>query len=111
MSYRVRDQWILREITLTVDEGETLVLLGRSGAGKTTLLKMVNGLVSPTEGEVLFEGKATGHWDLIRLRRRIGYVIQDVGLFPHLTVEDNVDWCPGWRNGLQRREEPALNCC
>jgi osmoprotectant transport system ATP-binding protein len=94
VSYRVRDEWILREITLTVDEGETLVLLGRSGAGKTTLLKMVNGLVSPTEGEVLFEGKATGRWDLIRLRRRIGYVIQDVGLFPHLSVEDNVDLVP-----------------
>jgi osmoprotectant transport system ATP-binding protein len=94
VSYRVRDQWILRDITLTVDQGETLVLLGRSGAGKTTLLKMVNGLVSPTEGEVLFEGKATGRWDLIRLRRRIGYVIQDVGLFPHLTVDDNVGLVP-----------------
>lgn len=94
VSYRVRDQWILRDITLTVDEGETLVLLGRSGAGKTTLLKMVNGLVSPTEGEVLFEGKATGRWDLIRLRRRIGYVIQDAGLFPHRTVEENVGLVP-----------------
>jgi osmoprotectant transport system ATP-binding protein len=94
VSYRVRDQWILREITLKVDQGETLVLLGRSGAGKTTLLKMVNGLVCPTEGEVLFEGKATGRWDLIRLRRRIGYVIQEVGLFPHLTVEDNVGLVP-----------------
>ena len=99
MSYRVGNQWILHEITLAVRPGETLVLLGRSGAGKTTLLKMVNGLVSPTEGEVLFEGKATGRWDLIRLRRRIGYVIQDVGLFPHLTVEENVGLVPrleGW---------------
>jgi len=94
VSYRVRDEWILREISLTVDEGETLVLLGRSGAGKTTLLKMVNGLVIPTEGEVRFEGHATGQWDLIRLRRRIGYVIQEVGLFPHLTVEDNVELVP-----------------
>jgi osmoprotectant transport system ATP-binding protein len=94
VSYRVRDQWILREITLTINEGETLVLLGRSGAGKTTLLKMVNGLVMPTEGEVLFEGNATGHWDLIRLRRRIGYVIQDAGLFPHRTVEENVGLVP-----------------
>jgi osmoprotectant transport system ATP-binding protein len=113
VSYRVGNQWILREITLTVDQGETLVLLGRSGAGKTTLLKMVNGLVSPTEGEVRFEGKATGHWDLIRLRRRIGYVIQDVGLFPHLTVEDNVglvprleEWAP---DALRARVELLLS--
>jgi osmoprotectant transport system ATP-binding protein len=94
VSYRAGSQWILREITLTLDQGETLVLLGRSGAGKTTLLKMINGLVSPTEGEVLFKGKATRRWDLIRLRRRIGYVIQDAGLFPHLTVEDNVGLVP-----------------
>ena len=113
VSYRVRDQWILRDITLTVDEGETLVLLGRSGAGKTTLLKMVNGLVSPTEGEVLFEGKATGRWDLIRLRRRIGYVIQDAGLFPHRTVEENVGLVPRleeWPLELRRsRVELLLN--
>ena len=113
VSYRIGNQWILRDITLTVDQGETLVLLGRSGAGKTTLLKMANGLVSPTEGEVLFEGKATGHWDLIRLRRRIGYVIQDVGLFPHLTVGDNVglvprleEWAPERRRA---RVELLLN--
>lgn len=113
VSYRVRDQWVLRDITLAVDEGETLVLLGRSGAGKTTLLKMVNGLVSPTEGEVLFEGKATGRWDLIRLRRRIGYVIQEVGLFPHLTVEDNVELVPRleeWTPEVRRsRVELLLN--
>lgn len=113
VSYRVRNQWILRDITLTVNQGETLVLLGRSGAGKTTLLKMVNGLVSPTEGEVLFEGKATGRWDLIRLRRRIGYVIQDVGLFPHLTVQDNVGLVPrleGWVLEARRpRVELLLN--
>jgi len=113
VSYRVRDQWVLRDITLKVDQGETLVLLGRSGAGKTTLLKMVNGLVGPTEGEVRFEGKATGHWDMIRLRRRIGYVIQEVGLFPHLTVEENVglvprleDWAPEAR---RPRVELLLN--
>jgi osmoprotectant transport system ATP-binding protein len=113
VSYRLRDHWILREVTLTVERGETLVLLGRSGAGKTTLLRMVNGLVSPTEGEVRFEGKATGYWDLIRLRRRIGYVIQEVGLFPHLTVEDNVGLVPrleGWgRQERRSRVEMLLN--
>ena len=70
------------------------MLLGRSGSGKTTALKMVNGLVLPTSGEVLVEGKPTTSWDLIRLRRRIGYVIQESGLFPHFSVADNVGLVP-----------------
>ena len=75
------------------------MLLGRSGSGKTTLLKTVNGLVTPDSGEILFEGKSTRDHDLIRLRRRIGYVIQDAGLFPHWTVERNIALVPhleGW---------------
>ena len=94
VSFRIRDRVILDRLTFEVAAGETLVLLGRSGSGKTTALKMVNGLLFPSSGEVLVEGRATTSWDLIRLRRGIGYVIQEVGLFPHFTVERNVGLVP-----------------
>jgi len=81
-----------------VCEGETVVLLGRSGSGKTTLLKTVNGLIRPAAGSIHFEGKAAAEWDPIRLRRRMGYVIQDGGLFPHWTVEANVSLVPRLEN-------------
>jgi len=90
---------LLSEINLGIGRGETLVLLGRSGSGKTTLLKLINRLLNPTSGEVLVEGRATTAWDAIQLRRRIGYVIQDTGLFPHFTIERNVGVVPqleGW---------------
>jgi len=90
---------LLSEINLSVGRGETLVLLGRSGSGKTTLLKLINRLLDPTDGEVLVEGRATKDWDAIQLRRRIGYVIQETGLFPHFTIERNVGVVPrleGW---------------
>jgi osmoprotectant transport system ATP-binding protein len=77
-----------------VEAGETLVLLGRSGSGKTTALKMVNALLRPSAGEVLVEDVPTTAWDVIRLRRRIGYVIQEAGLFPHFTVAANVGLIP-----------------
>ncbi len=96
---RVGETDILHDLTLDVEAGETLVLLGRSGSGKTTILKLVNGLVQPSAGEVLVEGTPTTAWDPIRLRRRIGYVIQEGGLFPHFTVVDNVGLVPrleGW---------------
>jgi osmoprotectant transport system ATP-binding protein len=85
---------LLSRISFQMDEGEMLVLLGRSGSGKTTTLKLVNRLLEPTSGKVLVEGKSTLGWDPIRLRRRIGYVIQDVGLFPHFSVERNVGLVP-----------------
>jgi osmoprotectant transport system ATP-binding protein len=97
--YAVGSQAVLRGLNLEVETGETLVLLGRSGSGKTTALKMVNGLLWPTAGSVWVEGKPTTAWDLIRLRRGIGYVIQEVGLFPHFTVAANVGLIPsleGW---------------
>lgn len=90
---------ILHGIDLCVEQGETVALLGRSGSGKTTLLKMANRLVEPTSGEVRFEGKRVTEWDPIRLRRRMGYVIQEGGLFPHATVARNVGLVPrleGW---------------
>ncbi|NYF80927.1 ATP-binding cassette domain-containing protein [Granulicella arctica] len=90
VSYALPDgRFLLRDISLRLEEGTTTALLGRSGSGKTTLLRMVNGLVMPTAGEVLVAGKATGSSDMVELRRGIGYVIQETGLFPHMTVERN----------------------
>ncbi|MGB7602947.1 MAG: ATP-binding cassette domain-containing protein [Candidatus Sulfotelmatobacter sp.] len=92
-------QPLLCGLNLQVQRGETLVLLGRSGSGKTTSLKLINRLLKPSGGEVRVDGTDTGKTDLIRLRRSIGYVIQDVGLFPHLTVERNIGLVPrieGW---------------
>ena len=99
VSYCIGGHQILDNLNLAVIPGETVVLLGRSGSGKTTALKMVNGLVFPTSGEVLVEGRATTAWDLITLRRKIGYVIQEVGLFPHFNIAQNVGLVPrleGW---------------
>jgi osmoprotectant transport system ATP-binding protein len=90
---------IISALNLSVPPGETLVLLGRSGSGKTTILKLINRLLEPTEGEVLITGRPSGSWDPIQLRRGIGYVIQDAGLFPHWTVERNIALVPsldGW---------------
>ena len=94
VGYRAGGRDILRGLTFELAQGETLALLGRSGSGKTTALKMVNALLLPTSGEVLVEGRATIAWNPIELRRRIGYVIQETGLFPHFTVADNVAVVP-----------------
>jgi osmoprotectant transport system ATP-binding protein len=80
---------LLRDIHLTLDPGTTTAILGRSGSGKTTLLRMVNALAMPTSGEVRVGDKSTATSDPIELRRGIGYVIQETGLFPHMTVERN----------------------
>jgi osmoprotectant transport system ATP-binding protein len=89
---------LLHNVNLEIYRGETLVLLGRSGSGKTTTLKLVNRLLSPTSGEILVDGRSVREWDVIRLRRMIGYVIQDVGLFPHYTVERNIGLVPRIEN-------------
>ena len=94
-----------------VARAETLVLIGRSGSGKTTTLKLINRLLEPTEGEVRIEGKSTLEWDAIRLRRRIGYVIQETGLFPHFTVARNVELVPrleGWPEDRTRARVKEL---
>lgn len=87
-------------LNFTIERGEILVLLGRSGSGKTTTMKLINRLLTPTQGEILFDGIPTSQWDEIKLRRKIGYVIQETGLFPHFTVERNVGLVPtleGWK--------------
>src|ERR1035438_5449041 len=80
---------LLRDISLTLAPCTTTAILGRSGSGKTTLLRMVNGMVQPTSGAVLVGGQSTRDRDQLELRRGIGYVIQETGLFPHMTVERN----------------------
>ncbi len=90
---------LISELNFKVERGETLVLLGRSGSGKTTTLKLINRLLLPTVGEVLVESRPTTEWNPIRLRRHIGYVIQEIGLFPHFTIGRNVALVPsleGW---------------
>src|ERR1700676_334762 len=86
---------ILKNVSLEVHAGETLVLLGRSGSGKTTLLRLVNRLLLPSGGQVVVSGRPTSEWDAIQLRRGIGYVIQEAGLFPHFTVAENIALVPG----------------
>src|SRR5215471_18435782 len=86
----ISTQPILSGVSLKIHRGETIALLGRSGSGKTTLLKLINHLLSCSSGEVRVEDRPLREWEPIRLRRRIGYVIQEVGLFPHLTIQENV---------------------
>ena len=88
--YSIAGTSILDGLNFSVRRGEVLVLLGESGCGKTTTLKLINRLIEPTSGKVLVEDKTTTDWDPIALRRHIGYVLQDGGLFPHFTVAENV---------------------
>jgi osmoprotectant transport system ATP-binding protein len=102
---------LVSDLNFDVARAETLVLLGRSGSGKTTTLKLINRLFEPTGGEVRVEGKSTLEWDAYRLRRSIGYVIQETGLFPHFTVERNVAVVPrleGWPEGRTRERVSEL---
>jgi osmoprotectant transport system ATP-binding protein len=94
-------QPILRGFSLAIAAGDTLALVGRSGAGKSTILKLINRLLVPDSGEVLVESRLTTEWDPFELRRRAGYVMQEVGLFPHLTVGQNIGTVPrllGWED-------------
>jgi len=97
VSYHINDILtgaVLSNISLSIPQGETLVLLGRSGSGKTTFLKLINGMLLPSNGSILVNDRSTMEWDPIRLRRGIGYVIQEAGLFPHFTVAENVALVP-----------------
>ena len=105
-------QTVLRDFSLDVEPGAFVTVIGRSGCGKTTVLKLVNGLLAPDTGRVLVQGQDVARADLVALRRRIGYAIQSVGLFPHMTVEKNIAYVPaisgleGWK-GKQRGEKAA----
>jgi osmoprotectant transport system ATP-binding protein len=106
-------RWIVRGVSLVVGARETVVLVGRSGAGKTTALKLVNRLLDPSEGRIEVGGIATERWDPVELRRRTGWVIQEVGLFPHLSVRRNVGLVPellGWaRDRIDDRVDELLS--
>lgn len=94
VSKRFGERAVLERVSFLVERGETLVLLGSSGSGKTTTLRMINRLVEPDEGEIEVDGREVQAWDPIRLRRQTGYVIQEVGLLPHLSVSENVELVP-----------------
>lgn len=94
VSYKINGHPVLKNLNLKICQGEALILLGRSGSGKTTTLKLINHLLLPTDGKVFVNDKSTNNWDAIKLRRRIGYVIQETGLFPHFTIAENVGLVP-----------------
>jgi osmoprotectant transport system ATP-binding protein len=104
---------VLRGITLSVERGETVALVGRSGAGKSTVLKLINRMLDPSSGHVLVDGRDTRAWDATTLRRQTGYVLQEVGLFPHMTVARNVGLVPAlaqWpRQRIEERTEELLD--
>ncbi len=103
---------VLDGFSLAIGRGETLALVGRSGMGKTTILKLINHLLLPQSGVVRVEGRATSDWDPIQLRRRIGYMLQEVGLFPHMTIARNVSVVPrleGWtEDRIDKRVDELL---
>ncbi len=112
VNFEIADRPLLSDLNLQIYAGETLVLLGRSGSGKTTTLKMINRLLTPTSGEIFVNQRPIAEWDAIRLRRRIGYAIQETGLFPHLSVYQNVAIVPSlekWQQSrIQARVEEML---
>jgi osmoprotectant transport system ATP-binding protein len=108
VSFSYGTQVVLDDLHLTVGEGESVALVGRSGTGKSTVLKLIDRLLLPDTGRVVVEGRDTREWNPITLRRRIGYVLQEIGLFPHLTIEENVALVPrleGWP--VERRRARA----
>jgi osmoprotectant transport system ATP-binding protein len=111
VSYCVDGRTILDRLSLELERGETLVLLGRSGSGKTTALRLINRMLEPTSGSVWIDGQDTAGVDPIALRRRVGYVIQEFGLMPHWTIEQNVALVPrllGWPVEKQSRRAAEL---
>jgi osmoprotectant transport system ATP-binding protein len=108
VDFQIAGAKILDNLNLGIRPGEILILLGESGCGKTTTLKLINRLIEPTAGEVLVEGRRTTDWDAIKLRRRIGYVLQEAGLFPHFTVAENVALVPHLENRSEAETEAKI---
>lgn len=104
------NQTVLDDFSISIEEGEFLTVIGRSGCGKTTMLKMINGLHRPEQGRVYVEGKDISKEDLIAVRRRIGYVIQNKGLFPHMTVEKNITYVPVISGKKEKKANHELAC-
>lgn len=100
-------KWVIRNFNLTINEGDFLCIVGTSGSGKTTLLKMINGLVVPDEGDITINGIRVIDQDIISLRRKIGYAIQGDGLFPHMTVADNIGYVPKL-DGVPKEEVDSI---
>ncbi|PYO95992.1 MAG: ABC transporter ATP-binding protein, partial [Gemmatimonadetes bacterium] len=94
LRYELQGRALVDDVSFAVDAGEMLVLLGRSGSGKSTTLRLINRLLTPTAGVVRISGDDAANQEVTRLRRRIGYVIQEIGLFPHFTVAENVGLLP-----------------
>jgi len=111
VNFQIDGVKILDDLSLQINKGEILILLGESGCGKTTTLKLINRLIEPSSGEVSVEGKSTTDWNLINLRRRIGYVLQEAGLFPHFTIEENVALVPNlenWEDAKRRKRTTEM---
>lgn len=109
VDFQIGGAKILNDLNLQIAWGETLVLLGESGCGKTTTLKLINRLIEPTSGAVFVEGKSTTDWDAIKLRRRIGYVLQEAGLFPHFSVAENVRLVPDLENWDEAKKQARVS--
>ena len=100
-------KWVIRDCNLSINEGDFLCIVGTSGSGKTTLLKMINGLIVPDEGDITIFGTRVIDQVIISLRRKIGYAIQGDGLFPHMTVADNIGYVPKL-DGTPKKEVEAI---
>ncbi|MGT2812382.1 ABC transporter ATP-binding protein [Streptococcus minor] len=88
------EKTVVDQVSLAIQKGEFITILGTSGSGKTTILKMMNRLIEPTSGKILFEGEELSQLDPVSLRRRVGYVVQQIGLFPHMTIGENIATVP-----------------
>lgn len=104
---------IIDNLNLKINYGECATLIGKSGSGKTTMLKLINGLISPNSGQIFIKGREINDWDIIELRRNIGYVIQQIGLFPHMNIEDNIGYVlnikKDSKNNIRKRAEELID--